>query len=62
MLELKRENDMKRKAILESLNSEIQASVRKLNLEGDKLSAEEKSALESKITEDKAKLNELLSQ
>lgn len=61
MLELKRENDMKRKAILESLNTEIQVTVRKLNIEGDKLSEEEKSSLEKKLTEDKAKLNELLS-
>jgi hypothetical protein len=53
---------MKRRQLIEKYNTEIQSQVRRLNLEGAQMTTEKRVEIEIKIQEDKAKLNNLLSE
>lgn len=56
----KKADDMKRKSLIEQYNGEIQAQVRRLNIESGYLTAAQKAEIEKKITSAKTHLNTLL--
>jgi hypothetical protein len=56
----KKADDMKRKSLIEQYNGEIQAQVRRLNIESGFLTAAQKAEIEKKITSAKTHLNNLL--
>jgi hypothetical protein len=58
MIELKREIEMKRRALMEKYNADIKSQMKKFNEEG--LTEEMKKEIERKIADDKTKLNSLI--
>ena len=57
-MELKRNIELKRRAIMETINNDIKSQLKKLMVEG--INEEQKQEIERKIEEDKAKLKCLL--
>lgn len=56
----KKADDMKRKSLIEQYNGEIQAQVRRLNIESGFLTTAQKAEIEKKIQSAKTHLNTLL--
>lgn len=51
-----------RKGQIEKMNTEIQAQIRRLNIEGKNMTEAQRNDLEKKIQQDKAKMNQLLNE